>query len=133
VHHRKGEYDRALDLLTRAYALYTDVGDRDGQAEALNSRGDLALDHSSADDPHALFTQARSVARTMGSALYEARALVGLGRCAHHAHDVPTATTTFTQALTIYQRLGSPEVATITGYLADLHHVTDQHPDTASG
>jgi hypothetical protein len=55
----------------------------------------------------------------------------GPGRCALLAHDVPTATTAFTQALTIYQRLGSPEAATVTGYLADLHHNIDQHPDTA--
>ena len=39
--------------------------------------------------------------------------------------------TAFTQALTIYERLGSPEAAAITEYLADLHDNTDQHPETA--
>src|SRR5262249_36986027 len=100
--------------------MYTVTGDRDGQVEALNSLGDLALDHPPAGDPHSLFTRAHELARDMGAALYEARALVGLGRCARRAHDVATATTAFTEALTIYHRLGNPEAVTITGYLADL-------------
>lgn len=125
VHHRKGNYDQALDLLTRAYTRYTNIGDRDGQAEALNSLGDLALDHLPAGDPHTLFTQAHTLAQSMGAPLYEARALTGLGRC---AHDVPTATSAFTQALTIYHRLGSPEAATITAYLTDLHNTYPQTP-----
>lgn len=110
-------------------AVYTAIGDRDGQVETLNSMGDLAVDHPPAGDPEALFTQARTLARTMDAALYEARALAGLGRSAQRTHDVPTATTSFTQALTIYQRLGSPEAATITNYLAELHHDTGQHPE----
>jgi tetratricopeptide (TPR) repeat protein len=130
VHHQKGDYDQALDFLTQAHALFTDAGDRNRQADTLNSFGDLALDHPPAGDPHARFTQARTLARTIGTALHEAHALAGLGRCAHRAHDLPTATTAFTQALTIYQRLGSPETATITRYLADLHHDTGQHPET---
>ncbi|WP_243727227.1 ATP-binding protein [Actinocrispum wychmicini] len=130
VRHQQGDYDQALDLLTQAHALYAATGERDGQADTLNSLGDLALDHPPAGDPHALFTQAHTLARTIGTALHEAHALAGLGRCAHRAHDLPTATTAFTQALTIYQRLGSPATATITRYLADLHHNTNQHPET---
>jgi tetratricopeptide (TPR) repeat protein len=130
VHHQTGDYDQALDVLTQAHALHTDLGAPDFQTETLNSLGDLAFDHPPAGDPHALFTQAHTVARSIGTALHEAHALAGLGRCAHRAHDVPTATTAFTQALAIYQRLGSPEAATISGYLADLHHDTDQHVET---
>ena len=128
VRHQQGDYDQALDLLTQAQALYAATGQRDGQADALNSLGDLALDHPSTGDPYALFTQAHTLARTIGTALHEAHALAGLGRCAHRVHDVPTATTAFTQALAIYQRIGSPEAATITRYLADLHTI-DQHPE----
>jgi hypothetical protein len=84
-----------------------------------------------AGDLNTLFSQAHTLARAIGTALHEAHALAGLGRCAHRSHDVPTATTAFTQALTRYQRLGSPETTTVTSYLADLHHDTDQHPDTA--
>ena len=131
VHHHNGECDQALGLLKQAHARFTEVGDRDGQAETLSSLGDLALDHPPAGDPHALFTHAHTLARTIGTALHEAHALVGLGRCAHRAQDVPTATTAFTQALTIYQRLGNPDTATITGYLADLDHATDRQPETA--
>ncbi|HEY4024190.1 MAG TPA: hypothetical protein VGM75_36275, partial [Pseudonocardiaceae bacterium] len=129
VHHRKGDNNQALDLLTRAHTLFTDIGDPDGQAETLNSMGDLALDHPPAGDPHALFTQGRTLARAIGSAWHEAHALAGLGRCAHRAHDVSAATIAFTRALTIYQRLGSPQAATITRYLADLDHDTDQQPE----
>ena len=127
VCHRTGDYEQAGHLLTRAYALYSDMGDRDRQAETLNSMGDLALDYPPAGDPQALFTEARTLAETMGAALYEARALVGLGRYAQRAHDISAATTAFTHALTIYQRLGSPEAATITDYLAELHNDTHHH------
>lgn len=126
MHHRKGDYNRAFELLTQAHTMYSDISDRGGQVEALNSLGDLALDHPPAGDPHVLFTQAHTLARTMGAALYEAHALAGLGHC---AHDLPTATTAFTQALTIYHRLGSPEATTITSYLADLHNNPDQHAE----
>lgn len=126
VRHQKRDYDRALDILRQAHAAFTAIGDPD-QIDTLNSLGDLALEYPPAGDPHALFSQAHTLARAIGTALYEAQALAGLGRCAHRAHDIPTATTTFAQALTIYQRLGSPEAATITDYLADLHHNPDQH------
>jgi Tfp pilus assembly protein PilF len=130
VHHRKGDFDQALHVLTQAQAGFIDMGDPDGQADTLNSLGDLALDHPPAGDPHALFTQGHTLARSIGIALHEAHALAGLGRCAHRAHDLAAATTAYSQALTIYRRLGSPEATTVTRYLADLHHDTDQHPET---
>lgn len=131
VHHQKRDYDEALNLLTQAHAAFADVGDPDGQAETLNSLGDLALNHAPVGDPHVLFIQAHTLAHTVGAAPREADALAGLGRCAQREHDVPTAIAAFTQALTIYQRLGTPEAATIAGYLAALHHNIDQHLDTA--
>jgi hypothetical protein len=121
-----------LDLLTQAHAAFTDVGDPDLQAETLNSLGDLALDYPPAGNPHALFTQAHTLAHVIGTAVHEAHALAGLGRCAHRVHDVPAATTAFTQALTLYQRLGSPEVTAITGYLTELHHDTINTPTPRS-
>ena len=129
VHHGKGEYDRALALLTQAYAVHADIGDREGEVYALNAMGDLALDYPPAGDPRALFSQAHILAHTIGAPRSEARALAGLGRSAHRAHDLPTATAAFTQALTIYQRLGDAEAATVTRYLADLRHDIDQHPE----
>jgi tetratricopeptide (TPR) repeat protein len=131
VRHHYGDYDQALDLILQARALYTNVGDRDGEAETLNSLGDLALDHPPAGDPHALFTDTHSLARAIGSPLHEAHALAGLGRWAHRAHDLTTATNAFIQALAIYQRLGSPEAATITRCLADLRREPNHHPETS--
>jgi tetratricopeptide (TPR) repeat protein len=130
VHHQTGDHIHALDFLTQAHALYTAIGYSDGQVEALNSLGDLALDHPPAGDPHALFTQAQTLACTMGAALHEAHALAGLGRCAHRTRDVLTAITAFTQALTIYRRLGSPEAAAIADHLAELHNDADQTRET---
>lgn len=130
VRHHYGDHDQALDLILQAHALYTNLGDRDGETETLNSLGDLALDHPPAGDPHALFTDTCNLARAISTPLHEAHALAGLGRCAHRAHDVTTATATFTQALAIYQRLGIPEAVTITRYLADLGHEPNQHLET---
>lgn len=83
--------------------------------------GDLTLDHSpcSPKPAHSL---------TPWAPLYEARALVGPGTLRTPRTRYPHC---HNSVLTIYQRLGSPEIATITGYLADLRHDTDQHPQTA--
>jgi len=50
--------------------------------------------------PHALFTQAPELACAIGTAVHEARALAGLGRCARWAYDIAATSTAVTQALT---------------------------------
>lgn len=81
-----------------------EVGDRVGQAKALNNLGEL-LTHSAASG-HA---QALTIARQVGSPLEEARALEGIGRWQLRSANPGEGATHLRQALALYQRIGSPD------------------------
>ena len=103
-----GDCPAAAASHRQALALYSDLGNRLGQAEALNRLGELAA--RTADGPLARkrHTQALAIARDIGAAPEEARALEGLGQA--HLHDASPgqAATHLQQALVIYQRIGAP-------------------------
>ncbi|MEU5927061.1 tetratricopeptide repeat protein, partial [Streptomyces antimycoticus] len=109
----------AADSLARSRALFAEVGDSQGEAEALNSTG--ALLARSGEPRRALDTyqQALRLARQVGSPLDEAHALEGIARCQAHT-DTQAAITSLREAVTIYQRIGVAETATATDYLTQL-------------
>lgn len=126
---RGGEYEQALHLLTQAHALFNASVIAMANSTPSTASAISPWTTPPAGDPRALFDHAHALARATGTAEHEAHALAGLGRCAHRMHDVPAATTTFTQALAICRRLGSPEIAVVSDYLASLRHDTDQHAE----
>jgi len=108
VQQETGDHAAAAASHQQALTLFTDLGNRLGQAEALNRLGELAArtgDTPQARDHH---TQALAIARDLSAAPEEARALEGLGLS--HIQDGHTGQTTahLRQALTIYQRIGAP-------------------------
>ena len=62
--------------------MFADLGNRLGQAEALNRLGELATRTTDTRQARTHHTQALAIARDLSAALEEARALVGLG----HSH-----------------------------------------------
>jgi tetratricopeptide (TPR) repeat protein len=121
-----GDYPAAGTSLTQALGLGREIGDRSGQAGALNHLG--ALCFLSADQAEALgsFTSALAIARELKTPRHEARALAGLGRCLASGGDTPGAARYLSQALAIYQRLNVPEAAHVAAELAGLG--TDEAP-----
>ena len=120
TYHRQHEPGPAHHHLTRALRLFTRGEDIDAQAETHNALGDLALDHPESGSAYHHYSTALGLARTCGTRLHEANALVGEARCLHHAGDVPQAVSRLHDALAIQRAMKSPQSAQTTRLLAAL-------------
>jgi len=96
-------------VLEEALDIYRDIGNRNGEAEALNDTG--ALHRISGDLARAqrCHQQALDLARVIASSRNEAKALAGLGRCALAAGHSTQAGVLLRQALEIFRRIGAAE------------------------
>ena len=93
--------------------MFRDLGARLGEAEALNNLGQLATKTSAmhrARDHHA---RALAIARDLEVPLEEARALEGIGHSHQQDGNSAEAANYLRQALTIYQRIGTPDARRI--------------------
>ena len=89
-------------------ALFSDLGNPLGQAEALNRLGELSLRTSATGQARDQHTRALAIARDISAAPEEARALEGIGNSHLRGGDPGQAASYLLQALTIYRRLGAP-------------------------
>ena len=103
-----GDYPAAAASHQQALELFGDLGNRLGQAEALNRLGELALRTSATGQARDQHTQALAIARDIGAAPEEARALEGIGNSHLQDGNPGQAAAHLRQALTIYQRIGAP-------------------------
>jgi tetratricopeptide (TPR) repeat protein len=103
-----GDYPAAAASLQQALELHRDLGTRFGQAQALNSLGELSSRTSATQQARERHTQALAIACDIGMPLEEARALEGIARS--HLQDGTTdeGAAHLRQALAIYQRIGAP-------------------------
>jgi hypothetical protein len=115
-----GDYPAAADLLERTPALFRELGDVQGEAEALNSTGALVAESAGPQDALALYRQALQLSCQVYSPLDEARALEGAARCTARTADRVAALTDLREAVAIYQRIGAAEAGTATAYLVTL-------------
>ena len=77
-----GDYPAAAQALEQALGIFRDLGDRSGEAEALNERGTLYRVSGDLAQAEGCHQQALELARAIASSWDEAHALAGLGRCA---------------------------------------------------
>ena len=103
-----GDYPAAATSHQQALALFGDLGNRLGQAEALNRLGELATRTAHTPQARKHHTQALAIDRDLGSAPEEARALEGLGHSQLQDGHPGRAAAQLRQALTIYHRIGAP-------------------------
>jgi DNA-binding SARP family transcriptional activator/tetratricopeptide (TPR) repeat protein len=80
VHRALGQYATAAQLMLDAVAEQRLLGLRDDEVDTLIELGALAFDYPEAGDPQDYYRQALDIARDIGLAVGEARALAGLGR-----------------------------------------------------
>jgi tetratricopeptide (TPR) repeat protein len=114
----------ALPALEEALVTYRDIGDRGGEAEALNEAGTLRRVCGELDQARDAHRQALDLARQISSAWDEA--LAGLGRCASAVGHSAEAGLLLRQALEISQQIGAAETPEL---LAELDALTG--PPTA--
>jgi tetratricopeptide (TPR) repeat protein len=127
-----GDYLGAAEDLGQALAIYRDIGDRDGQAGALNETGTLHRVTGSLVEAEACHQQALELARAVGRAPQQAHALAGLGRCAATAGQPRRAEPLLRHAHEIFQRIGAADARSV---LAELDALTgqDQHAKVRPG
>jgi tetratricopeptide (TPR) repeat protein/transcriptional regulator with XRE-family HTH domain len=103
---RDGPWTEAITRHTAAISAARHLGDRLGQANALNDLGDVR--RLTGDYPAAAqaLEQALSIYRDLGDRLGQANALSNLGYLRRMTDDLPGATEALEQALGIYRDLG---------------------------
>jgi tetratricopeptide (TPR) repeat protein len=119
VQQATGDREQAAGNLRRALELYRDVDDRAGQAQALNRLGELLLVSAEAASARTHHGQALEIATSIGAPIDQAHALEGIGRSHLHDGHLDQAAPPLSQALTIYQRLGSWHAPRVEALLRD--------------
>ncbi|MFD8935182.1 tetratricopeptide repeat protein [Streptomyces sp. NPDC059578] len=116
VHAREGRTEEAIQRLSAACALSEQIGDGQGRAASMNDLGEvrLPLGEAAAEDLH---RRAAVLARDLGSPGEEARALAGLGRCAHARGESDLAVGLLRRALDLFTRMGAVERERLAGEL----------------
>ncbi len=116
-----GDYPAAAASHQQALQLSRDVGNRLGQAETLNSLGELSSRTAATRQARDQHAQALAIARDLGTPPDEARALEGIGRSHLQDGHASEGTACLRQALAIYQRIGSPAARRVQHTLRDQH------------
>ncbi len=115
-----GTADVALATAEQALRLYRDLGDRAGEAEALISVGKIMLASDTVDQAAARFEQARTIAAAVAAPPLAAAALDGLGRCLLKLGQRAEGAAVLTEALAVYQRIGSAAADQLKAVLLEL-------------
>jgi tetratricopeptide (TPR) repeat protein len=117
---RRGQPARAADHLRQAVTLFREIGERDGEASALNGLGETASATSHPAEALTHHTAAHAIAAAIGEQLQHARAHAGLGRNHHDLGDLTRADRHYRRALTLYTDLGTPEAEKVRAQLATI-------------
>lgn len=94
------------------------LGDKVGQASALESLGDTSLHHGHPGHAVANYQRAVALRRELGDHYLEAVALTRLGDI-HHSNDNAAAAEAWHQALAILDELAHPDAAKVRAKLMD--------------
>jgi Tfp pilus assembly protein PilF len=95
------------------------IGDRLGQAEALNNLGELLCQTTASHQARDHHMQALTIAHEIGAPLEEARALEGIGRCHLRDGSRTEGAAYLSRALAIYQRIGAADARRVKETLRD--------------
>jgi tetratricopeptide (TPR) repeat protein/DNA-binding XRE family transcriptional regulator len=132
-HYLLDEYDAAVRSATQAVALYRELGDRQGLADAVVVLGDAQklLDHDYARAVRAL-TEAIDIYREIGDLRGEARALAYLGGVYVEQSEYHTALRVLGRALGLSRELGDRRIqASALNYLSAAQCLTGDFPAAA--
>ncbi len=120
VRQATADYEQATRYLSAAVKLSRDIGDLRNEAAYLNTMGEMALRSAAPEKAISYHRQARIAAVRVSAESQEARALEGIGSC-HLRNGKPgQAAEPLRQALEIYHRIGSPNVARLETTIRDL-------------
>ena len=115
-----GDHQAASASLPRAIELHRELGSPLGEADALNTAGELSLAAARLPEARVRYDKARTIAVAMQSHPEQARALEGMGTC--HLRDGKRASgeESLRHALAIYEKIGSSSAGRVQRTLHDL-------------
>jgi DNA-binding SARP family transcriptional activator len=123
-----GPWPLAITLHTAAVRAAQHLGDRRGEARALNDLGEMRLATSGYRDAADVLGQARDLCRALGDRPGQARALLNLGITRQQTDDRLAATAALQQALEIYRDTGDrPGEAIALLHLGDVRRVANDY------
>ena len=130
LQYRTGDYQAAEASHTRALQLYRDLDDRSGEAEALNNIADMVRGTAHPAQARSYYQKALEIATSIAAQREQARALEGLGLCHALEGNRSEGRKILSQALDVYQRIGSPRARELEEELRQ--PTTDSRPTGAS-
>ncbi len=103
---KQGDFEAALLELREALSLFKELGDRPGEASALNNFGNVYV--STGDYPNALNNYQRSltIKRELDNQTGVAKTLINIGVVFQNLGDYPSALEHYLQSFAIWQRCG---------------------------
>jgi tetratricopeptide (TPR) repeat protein len=104
--YRAGEYEEALEALSRARQLFAEAGDRKAESEALNDLGVVCVQLEEWDKAKQAFEEALTIRMTIQDRSAQGITLGNLGMMYERLDDEEKATEAYEQALAIFQELG---------------------------
>ena len=106
MHLALAEYPLARQRYEEARPIYHAIGDRLGEANCIQSLGDVHLRLAEYPLARQRYEEARPIYHAIGDRLGEAGCLLGLGDVTARMGDRPTARAAYDQAATLYQAIG---------------------------
>jgi tetratricopeptide (TPR) repeat protein len=109
----RGDPGPAVERMGQSLAMFREIGNRSGEACALNSLGEAYHATGRLEEARAQHAKALAIAVDIGERYEQARAEAGLARTHHAAGDHTYAKYHGQRALVRYAELGSPEAEDI--------------------
>ena len=109
--HNLGELDAAREALEEARRLYSEAGDRRGQASALNNLALILMARGELEAAQPMFEEALELYRGLGHRSGQALMMGNLGNLRYFRRDLPGARRRWDEARASYEALNEPEGA----------------------
>jgi tetratricopeptide (TPR) repeat protein len=104
--YRAGEYEEALEALTRARDLYAEAGDRSEESAVLNDMGVVCIQMEDWDNAQRFLEEALTIRMVLQDRSGQAMTLGNLGMMYARQDNTEKATEAYQQAIAIFQELG---------------------------
>jgi non-specific serine/threonine protein kinase len=102
----QGDYEQATAYASESLAIWREIGDKAGMANAFRVLAFIAHNHSDWEHAIPLYEASLALSRDMGDTLGAARILSNLGRVACFQEDYDRALTLFQEAVALFDGVG---------------------------
>jgi tetratricopeptide (TPR) repeat protein len=103
--YRAGEYEEALEALTRARDLYAEAGDRNNESAVLNDMGVVCVQMEDEDNAKRFLEEALTIRMVLQDRSGQGMTLGNLGMMYARQDETEKATEAYQQAIAIFQEL----------------------------